>query len=95
MGSHVEGRLTDPITPDAEATSGAPLPTVSPVRSVPDLTTISHYTSMYASMFEPMNKSLETFNTKLSKSTERGERSRRTHKKPKSYKDESDGYLIL
>ena len=48
---------------------------------------------MYASMFEPLNRSLETFITKLSKSTERGERSRRTLKKPKSYKDESDGCI--
>ena len=48
---------------------------------------------MYASMFEPLNRSLETFITKLSKSTERGERSRRTLKMPKSYKDESDGCI--
>ena len=48
---------------------------------------------MYASMFEPLNRSLETFITKHSKSTERGERSRRTLKKPKSYKDESDGCI--
>ena len=48
---------------------------------------------MYASMFEPLNRSLETFITKLSKSTERGEKSRRTLKKPKSYKDESDGCI--
>ena len=31
--------------------------------------------------------------TKLSKSTERGEKSRRTLKKPKSFKDESDGCI--
>ena len=48
---------------------------------------------MYASMFESLNRSLETFITKLSKSTERGERSRRTLKKPKSYKDESGGCI--
>ena len=48
---------------------------------------------MYASLFEPLNKSFETFITKLSKSTEKGERSRRTLKKTKSYKDESDGYI--
>ena len=56
-------------------------------------TTISQDTTIYASMFEPLNRSLETFITKLSKSTERGERSRRTLKKPKSYKDESDGCI--
>ena len=48
---------------------------------------------MYASMFEPLNRPLETFIIKLSKSTERGERSRRTLKKPKSYEDESDGCI--
>ena len=44
-------------------------------------------------MFQPLNRSLETFITKLPKSTERGKRSRRTLKKPKSYKDESDGCI--
>ena len=68
-------------------------PTVPQVSSVPDLTTVSQDTTMYASMFEPLNRSLETFITKLSKSTERGERSRRTLKKPKSYKDETDGCI--
>ena len=48
---------------------------------------------MYASTFEPLNRSLETLITKLSKSTERGERSRRTLKKPKSYKDGSDSCI--
>ena len=60
---------------------------------VPDLTTVSHDITMYASMFEPLNRSLETFILKLAKSTERGEKSRRTLKKPKLYKDESDGCL--
>ena len=40
-------------------------------------------------MFEPLNRSLEKIITKISKSTERGERSRRKLKKPKSYKDGS------
>ena len=79
--------------PEADATPETRLPTVPQVRSVPDLTTTSQDTTMYASMFEPLNRSLETFITKLSKSTERGERSRRTLKKPKSYKDESDGCI--
>ena len=76
-----------------DATPETRLPTVPQVSSVPDLTTVSQDTTMYASMFEPLNRSLETFITKLSKSTERGERSRRTLKKPKSYKDESDGCI--
>ena len=84
---------TNPVPPEADATSETRLPTVPQVSSVPDLTTVSQDTTMYASMFEPLNRSLETFITKLSKSTERGERSRRTLKKPKSYKDESDGCI--
>ena len=72
---------------EAEATSGARLPTVPHVSLVPDLTTVSHVTTMYASMFEPLYRSLEKFITKISKFTEREERSRRTLKKPKSCKD--------
>ena len=48
---------------------------------------------MYESMFEPLNRSLEMFITKFSKSTAREERSRRSLKKPKSYKNESDGCI--
>ena len=84
---------TNPVPPEADATPETRLPTVPQVSSVPDLTTVSQDTTMYASMFEPLNRSLETFITKLSKSTERGERSKRTLKKPKSYKDESDGCI--
>ena len=84
---------TNPVPPEADATPETRLPTVPQVSSVPDLTTVSQDTTMYASMFEPLNRSLETFITKLSKSTERGERSRRTLKKPKSYKDEPDGCI--
>ena len=84
---------TNPVPPEADATPETRLPTVPQVSSVPDLTTASQDTTMYASMFEPLNRSLETFTTKPSKSTERGERSRRTLKKPKSYKDESDGCI--
>ena len=84
---------TNPVPPEADATPETRLPTVPQVSSVPDLTTVSQDTALYASMFEPLNRSLETIITKLSKSTERGERSRRTLKKPKSYKDESDGCI--
>ena len=84
---------TNIVPPEADTTPETRLPTVPQVRSVPDLTTVSQDTTMYASMFEPLNRSLETFITKLSKSTERGERSRRTLKKPKSYKDESESCI--
>ena len=67
-----------PVPPDADATSGTRLPTMPQVRSVPVLTTVSLDTTMYASRFEPLNISLETFIIlQLSKSTERGEKSRR------------------
>ena len=62
---------TNPIPPEADAIPETRLPTLPQVRSVPDLTTVSQDTTMYASMFEPLNRSLETFITKLSKSTER------------------------
>ena len=78
---------TNPVPPEADATPETRLPTVPQVSSVPDLTTVSQETTMYASMFEPLNRSLETrelFITKHSKSTEREERSRRTLKKQKS-----------
>ena len=84
---------TNQVPPEADDTPETRLPTVPQVSPVPDLTTVSQDTTMYASMFEPLNRYLETFITKLSKSTERGERSRRTLKKPKSYKDESDGCI--
>ena len=84
---------TNSVPPETDATPETRLPTVPQVRSVPDLTTVSQDTTMYASMFEPLNRSLETIITKLSRSTEREERSRRTLKKPKSYKDESDGCI--
>ena len=61
---------TNPVPPEGGVTPETRLPTVSQVRSVPDLTAFSQDTTMYASMFEPLNRSLETFITKLSKSTE-------------------------
>ena len=84
---------TNPVPPEMDALPETRLPTVPQVRSFPDLTTVSQDTTMYGSIFEPLNRSLETFITKLSKSTERGERSRKTLKKPKSYKNESDGCI--
>ena len=74
---------TNPAPLEADATPETRLHTVIQVRSVPDLTTVSQDTKMYASMFEPLKRSLETVITKLLKSTERGEKSRKTPKKPK------------
>ena len=49
-------------------------------------------TSM-ATAFEPLNWSLETFLTRLSRTNERSEKSRRVFKKPRCYKVESDGCI--
>ena len=46
-----------------------------------------------ATAFEPLNRSLETFLTRLSKTNERSEKSRRVFKKPRCYKDKSDGCI--
>ena len=47
-----------------------------------------------ATTFEPLNRSLETFFTRLSRTNECSEKSRRVFKKPRCYKDESDAELI-
>ena len=46
-----------------------------------------------ATAFEPLNRSLETFLTRLSRTNERSEKSRRVFKKPRCYKDEPDGCI--
>ena len=46
-----------------------------------------------ATAFEPLNRPLETFLTRLSRTNERCEKSRRVFKKPRCYKDESDSYI--
>ena len=43
--------------------------------------------------FEHLNRSLETFLTRLSRTNERSEKSRRAFKKPRCYKDECDGCI--
>ena len=46
-----------------------------------------------ATTFEPLNRSLETFLLRLFRTSERSERSRRVFKKPRCYKDETDGCI--
>ena len=48
-----------------------------------------------ATAFEPLNRSLEIFQTRLYRTSERNERSRRVFKKPRCYKDESDGCIVI
>ena len=43
--------------------------------------------------FEPLNRFLETFLTRLSRTNEPSEKSRRVFKKPRCYKDETDGCI--
>ena len=50
-------------------------------------------TTSMATAFEPLNRSLETFLTSLSRTSERSEKSRRVFKKPGCYKDETDGCI--
>ena len=45
----------NPVAPETDATPETRLPNVPQVRSVSDLTTVSQDTTMYASMFEPLN----------------------------------------
>ena len=47
-----------------------------------------------ATALEPLNWSLETFLTRLSRTNERSEKSRIVFKKPRCYRDESDGYYF-
>ena len=56
---------TNPVQPEVRASSGTHLPAMSHVRSVSDLTTVSHDATMNASIVEPLNKSLEAFITEL------------------------------
>ena len=53
----------------------------------------SRYATAMATAFEPLNWSLETFLTRLSRTNERSEKSRRVFKKTRCYKDESEGCI--
>ena len=46
-----------------------------------------------ATAFEPLNRSLETFLTRLTRTSERSEKLGRVFKIPRCYKDESDGCI--
>ena len=53
----------------------------------------SRVATAMATAFEPLNRSLETFPTRLSRTNECSEKSRRVFKKPRCLKDESDGCI--
>ena len=69
---------TNPAPPEADATPETRLPTVPQVRSLPDLITVSQDPTMYASMFEPLNRSLEA-SSPSSQSQPREERGQEGH----------------
>ena len=74
--------------------SGREVPSTEPLSGGNDFQ-VGHSreaTSM-ATAFEPLNKSLQTFLKRLSRTNERSEKSRRVFKKPGCYKDESDGCI--
>ena len=75
---------TNPAPSEADASPETRLPTVPQVRSVPDLTTVSQDTTMYASMFEPLNRSLET-SSPSSRSQPREERGQEGHSKSRNH----------
>ena len=54
---------------------------------------LSREATSIATAFEPLNRSLETFLTRLSRTNERSKKSRRVFKKPRCYKDEPDGCI--
>ena len=49
--------------------------------------------TLMATAFEHLNRFLKTLLTRLSRTSERSEKSRRVFKKPRRYKDESDGCI--
>ena len=57
---------------------------------ISDQTGHSRDATAIATAFEPLNRSLETFLTRLSRTSERCEKPRRVYKKSRCYKDESD-----
>ena len=108
QGTHATGRGDSSNRSQASpgrshASQGRNKPSDSDRREVPSTEPLSEgndthtrhsrdATSM-ATAFEPLNRSLETFFTRLSRTNERREKSRRVFKKPRCYKDESDGCI--
>ena len=99
LGTHATGRGDSRNSSHASpgrshASHGREFPSTEPLSGGND-TKAGHSrdaTSM-ATGFEPLNRSLETFLTRLSRTNERSKKSRREFKKPGCYKDESDGCI--
>ena len=65
----------------------------SPTSSLSSFCTTAFEPLNSTTAFEPLNRSLETFLARLFRTNERCEKSRRVFKKPRCYKDESDGCI--
>ena len=98
QGTHATGRSDSGNRGQAGNTHGDPdcrdAPQTEPLTRCED-TQAGHSRDATAmsTAFEPLNRSLETFLTRLSRTNERSEKSRRVFKKPRCYKDESDGCI--
>ena len=98
QGTHATGRSDSGNRGQAGNTHGDPdcrdAPQTEPLTRCED-TQAGHSrdATAMATAFEPLNRSLGTFLTRLSRTNERSEKSRRVFKKPRCYKDESDGCI--
>ena len=101
QGTHVTGRCVSRNR--SHASQGRNNPSDSDRREVPNTEPLSgdndtqtghsrDATSM-ATAFEPLNRSLETFLTWLSRINDCSDKSIRVFKKPRCYKEESDGCI--
>ena len=87
--SHASQGRNNPSEPD-----GREVPSTEPLSGGNDTQAgHSREATSIATAFEPLNRSLETFLPRLSRTNERSEKSRRVFKKPRCYKDESDGCI--
>ena len=101
QGTHATGRSDSRnrshVSPGlSHASQGRNNPCDTDRRDVPNTEPVSGGDDTQAGhsrAFEPLNRSLETFLTRLSRTNERSEKSRRVFKKPRCYKNESDGCI--
>ena len=108
QGTHATGRSDSRnrshVSPGlSHASQGRNNPCDTDRRDVPNTDTLSggddtqaghsRDNTAMATAFEPLIRSLETLLTRLSRTNERSEKSRRVFKKPRCYKDESDGCI--
>ena len=87
--SHASQRRNNPSDSD-----GREVPSAEPLSGGNDVQAgQSRDATSTATAFKPLNRSLETFLTRLSRTNEHSEKSRKVFKKPRCYKDGSDGCI--